>query len=142
MEARRNQTGFSLMELMIAIVIVAVLAAIAFPSYQDHMRKSRRADAIADLNDIALREEQWRANDTDYGSLAEIGGAPQNSYYNFTVLNRTATTYTIRAAAIAGTSQAGDTERGTNCATLSIDQSGNQEPDVPDGSGRSPCFGR
>jgi prepilin-type N-terminal cleavage/methylation domain-containing protein len=41
----KNQNGFTLIEVMIVVVIVAILAAIAIPSYQDSIRKTRRADA-------------------------------------------------------------------------------------------------
>jgi prepilin-type N-terminal cleavage/methylation domain-containing protein len=47
------QKGFTLIELMIAVVVIAILAAIAYPSYQDSVRKSRRADAKSALMEHA-----------------------------------------------------------------------------------------
>ena len=49
--------GFTLVELMIVIVIVAVLLTVALPSYQNSVQKSRRADAKAALLDVANRQE-------------------------------------------------------------------------------------
>lgn len=57
--------GFSLIELMIAVAIVGILAAIALPSYQNSVRKSRRADAKAALTETAQRLERCL---TQYGT--------------------------------------------------------------------------
>ncbi|MFT4519503.1 MAG: type IV pilus assembly protein PilE [Halioglobus sp.] len=54
----RNR-GFTLMELMVVIVIVAVLAGIALPSYQNSVRKGQRSDAKVGLLDVAGRMEQY-----------------------------------------------------------------------------------
>ena len=51
--------GFSLIELMIAVVIVGAIAAFAIPAYQDSVRKSKRADAKTALSDAAARMEQF-----------------------------------------------------------------------------------
>ena len=51
--------GFSLIELMVALVVVAVLGAIAIPSYQSYTRDARRAAATSALSDVAARQEQF-----------------------------------------------------------------------------------
>ena len=56
---RTTHAGFSLIELMIVVVIVAILAAIAIPSYENQMRKGRRAAAQNYLLDIANRQQQF-----------------------------------------------------------------------------------
>jgi type IV pilus assembly protein PilE len=68
----KKQSGFSLIELMITVVVVAVLAAIAYPSYQDHLRKGRRASAQAFMMEIANRQQQYLLDARGYtiGSTA------------------------------------------------------------------------
>ena len=63
--------GFSLIELMIAVAIVGILVAIAVPSYQDHLRKGRRADAQAFITQVAQRQQQYLLDARTYA----LGGA-------------------------------------------------------------------
>ncbi len=60
--------GFTLIELMIAMIVVAVLAAIALPAYMDSVRKGRRADAVSLMSQVAQAEERWRANASTYSN--------------------------------------------------------------------------
>ena len=55
----KKQSGFTLLELMITVTIIAILAAITYPSYQDHMRKARRSAAQGLMLDTSNREEQY-----------------------------------------------------------------------------------
>lgn len=68
---KRGGAGFTLIELMIVVAVVAILAAIALPSYQEHVRKSRRAQAKADL--------------VEYAQLAERHHTVNHSYVGFTL---------------------------------------------------------
>ena len=54
-----RQSGFTLVELVIVMAIVAILAAVAFPAYQEHVRKSNRAAAQSEMMDIANRQQQF-----------------------------------------------------------------------------------
>lgn len=58
--------GFTLMELMMVIVIIGILAAIAYPSYMDQVMRSRRADAKTALLDIAARQERYFIDNQTY----------------------------------------------------------------------------
>lgn len=55
----KKMDGFTLIELMIVVVIVAILSAIALPSYQDHIRKGKRAAAKSTLSDLANRQQAY-----------------------------------------------------------------------------------
>lgn len=67
-----RSAGFTLVELMIAIVIVAILTAIALPSYKTFIRKGYRASAQAMMMDIANREEQFLLANRAYANRAAI----------------------------------------------------------------------
>jgi type IV pilus assembly protein PilE len=62
----KKTCGFSLIELMIVLGIVAILAAIAYPSYRDSVRKARRVDAKSALTDIAQMQETFFARNGTY----------------------------------------------------------------------------
>lgn len=114
MFARLNRAaGFTLIELMITVAIIAILTVIAYPSYQQYVLKSHRADAKTALLDLAARQERYFTLQNNYtSSPAALGyGAASfpiavqtgsQSYYQLAVqVNNTATTgpqYTATAA--------------------------------------------
>ena len=126
--ARFPAPGFTLIELMITVAIVAVLGALAYPSFMAAIYKSRRADAVEMMTKIQQAEERRRANNPaytadltllvpDHTESAYIM-TPQGGRYKVTVNvpggDAAATTYTIRAEARG--SQTADTA----CATMTI----------------------
>ena len=73
MTSRRN--GFTLIELMIVVAIVALLATVAYPSYMDQIRKGRRSDAIQGLAQVQQAQERWRAINPSYAPNAQLNTA-------------------------------------------------------------------
>lgn len=65
---KRNQ-GFTLIELMIVVAIVAILAAIALPSYQESVRKTKRVEAQAELLDVAQRLQRFKIANFSFAPL-------------------------------------------------------------------------
>jgi len=112
--------GFTLIELMIVLAIIAILAKIAVGLYISYSLESRRSDGINALLNLSNEEEQYRSNNTTYGSLAQISGnaASPQGYYSLAISGTSATAYTITATGLGG--QANDTQNGTACATLTL----------------------
>jgi len=67
-----HKKGFTLIELMIVLAIVAILVALALPSFQDTVRKSRRSDAMNGILNIHLAQERYRANNATYGTALQL----------------------------------------------------------------------
>jgi len=111
--------GFTLIEVMIVVVVVAILATIALPAYQDYVRQARRSDAMDALLLIQNLQERYRANNSTYGTLAQIGYDGTDSaedYYTLAVAGNTATAYT--ATATGQGDQANDAEGGVTCTMV------------------------
>ncbi|MFT6590920.1 MAG: type IV pilus assembly protein PilE [Rhodoferax sp.] len=115
-----REAGVTLIELMTVLAIIGVLASIAIQSYAKYVMQSRRAQAQVHLFSLQLSQERWRANHSTYGTLPNIGPAPANPFYDFSVTQNTATDFTITASHKAGTSQVRDTD----CQTMSVTQQG------------------
>lgn len=73
MQKRSRVSGFTLIELMIVVAIVGILATIAYPSYQDYVRRSARAEARAAMLNMAQLQER---NFSDRGAYVQITNAP------------------------------------------------------------------
>lgn len=72
--AKKNQCGFTLIEIMIAIAIIGVLASIAMPSYQDYKEKAKVTQAITDIATISVKiEAYWQDARVYPSSLADVG---------------------------------------------------------------------
>lgn len=137
--ACRRVGGFSLIELLIALLIVAVLAVIAYPTFMAQLHKSRRADAVVALVQVQQAQERWRANHTNYAdSLAALGVSPPSSgRYRLTITDAAAHGYTATASAAA--TQATDTA----CSSLSVTLSGGNTAYSSTGSAAaSSCWNR
>ncbi|NKE65860.1 prepilin-type N-terminal cleavage/methylation domain-containing protein [Ramlibacter sp. RBP-2] len=76
--ARRPQHGFTLIELMITLAIVAILAAVGYPSYTSHVKKGSRRAAQAQMLDIANRQQQFLLANKAYATKAQLTASGYN----------------------------------------------------------------
>ncbi|MFA6970210.1 MAG: type IV pilin protein [Gallionella sp.] len=115
-----RNAGFSLIELMVAVAIVGILAAIAIPSYNSYTIRSSRLSAQTELMNLASIEEKIFLNSTAYsasvtaaydgtstGGLGITSGQTSDGKYTLSIV-ATSQTYTLTATPVSGKSQASD----------------------------------
>lgn len=117
----REHRGFTLIELMIVVAIVGILSAVAYPSYQEYVKSSRRAEAQSALMGLAAAmERHFTANNTYKGAGSASGGntgAPSiyydqvpngggTAYYNLTIVSASDSAFLVKATP--ANAQAGD----------------------------------
>lgn len=122
MNHRDRVAGFSLMELIMALAIVALLATLALPNYTEQMQQGRRLDAISTLLTVQVAQEKWRASHTAYATLADLGwatGVSLDGHYRLRLTQRSASGFMLTARPAPDGPQQGD-----SCGTFAIDQRG------------------
>lgn len=125
---RTRTAGFTLIELMIVVAIIAVLAAIAYPSYTNHVTKTRRGAAVACMTEAAQFMERFYTTNLRYDKDRDGGAVALptlqcqtelSNFYAFTLASSSASGFSIEADP-KGTQKTNDTK----CAKLAINQSG------------------
>lgn len=119
--------AFSLIELLISLVIVTLLASVAYPSFKDVIIKSRRSNAQSELIKAQIAQSNYRILHPSYTDDANVIGLPSNDpYYIFNLVSASANNYLIKATAKAESLQYKDK---SICRVLFIDQNNNKTSD-------------
>jgi type IV pilus assembly protein PilE len=132
----RRDSGVTLIELIIVLVIISILSMVAYPSFMQSVRKGKRTDAYTALTRVGGNLERFFGANTTYttdtsllGLIHDEGTAlSDNRYYVITVAagaTGIGSSYVVSASARAGNMQAGD----TGCTTLTLDSLGRRTPD-------------
>jgi len=121
----KTNSGITLIELLIVIVIIGLLAAVAIPSYTSYMQRGRRADAKTALEQLRASEEMYRAERGSYSTnllqLVTSWGVPATSGdYNLSFALSNANSFSAQATPF--------TARQLSDGNLFIDQNGNKTP--------------
>lgn len=94
----KEQTGFTLVELMIVVAVVGILATVAIPSYRDYLIRGRIPEATANLAGKRVQMEQfYQDNRTYVGATTICPDTATSQYFDFTCTGATATAYTLTA---------------------------------------------
>ena len=127
--AMKKDNGFTLIELMIAVAVIGILAAIAYPAYTEQIRKARRAQTQATLMNISARQQQMLLDTRSYAAtVALLNVALPTTVtraYDITLTVGAAVvpTFTATATPVTLSAQASDT-----CGVLTINQAGTKTP--------------
>ena len=149
---RKTNSGFTLIEVVIVVGIIAIIAAFAYPGYKKQVNQTRRSDAHAALTTKVALQERWFTQSNSYtDDMNNLGGMPSDEGYYSVDVNIPATSqctvtrtglstlfycYTLTATAV-GVQLNNDDE----CRTLSIDHTGKKTSTNAGGTLRDPDNG-
>ena len=130
---RQRQNGFTLIEMLIVVTLLAIVLGLAVPSYRNYTLRAGRADATNALLRIAAAQEKFYLQNGIYATNAQLqqdrpaglgfdGGSSERGYYTLAVTDEAnlATGYTATATVVSTDKQKDDTD----CSSFSLDQDG------------------
>jgi len=110
----RKAAGFTLIEVMVTVAIIAILAAVALPAYRDYVIRGKIAEATSDLSDLRLRAEKWFSDNRSYQTVPASGTAAGfdtsmtgAKYFSYACTAPTSTTFTCTATGAASEGMTG-----------------------------------
>ena len=115
----RTARGLTLLELMIALTIAAILAGIAAPNFMGSLRKGRRSDAYDAATQVIQAQERWRANNSSYTttlSNLSVASTSANRHYGVALSGASGTGYTLTLTAASTSSQIDD----VGCTSMTV----------------------
>lgn len=126
-----SQRGFSLLEMLVVVMIIGILAAVAYPSYQNYIIRSARTEGFALLNDAAARQERFFAQNNSYVTdQDEIGDLGMPNTSGTTVMSTTGL-YSLGVSEVEDdggftltATRSGVQVRDTECGNLTLDATG------------------
>ena len=119
-DRRRSHRGFTLIEAMTVVAIVAILSSMAWPSFEAYLQRARRVDALVALMQAQLAQERYRANHRRYGSLADIGVRSSSAagHYALSMVVAGVDGYEVVASAV------GPQKRDATCRSMRMSSNG------------------
>ena len=122
---RLNSKGFTLIEVLIVVIIIAVLAGLAVPMFRGTVEKSRKAEAEGVLSAVRSAEMRYfAANNTYTGTLANLDYNPAAADTSGQTVHFTYTVPTATAVALTVTATRNATDGGDGTSTVSLNQAG------------------
>lgn len=103
----KRNNGFSLVELMVVVAVIAILAAVALPAYNDYVLRGKLTEAFTELSSMRVRLEQYYQDNRTYATACVPGAAPlpvgKYFAYSCPAATLTATTFTVQADGVGST---------------------------------------
>lgn len=124
---RIKSRGFTLIELMITVAIVGILAAIAFPSYQNQILKSHRTDGKTKLLEVAQRQERYYTDNNTYATnltLLGYSSSPANSDNGYYSISAAAGSSGIASSYVLTATRLGSQTSDMTCGNLTLSSTG------------------
>ena len=131
MRTMKYMRGVTLMELMIVVVIIGILASVAYPSYRQFVERAKRTEAKAILLRIAIDQERFYLQNQTFGDMADLDydepTITDSEAYSVTITSNDASDFSATATYLLGGEEVG------KCDSFTIDGRGTKTslPDPP-----------
>jgi len=135
----RPGRGFTLIELLIAVAIVSILAAIAYPSYRHQVLRSNRTDGYAALMACAQAQERWFTKTNKY-SDSVCGSSSPDGYYSISIDQSACSTTLNCYTAVATATSKGGQDDDDKCEKLTLNHLGQKGSSTADGTATTDCW--
>lgn len=131
-----RQQGFTLVEMMIVVVIMAIIASIAVPSYQNNIRKANRADGMDMALEVAQRMERCFTAYSAYNNANCPTAATTSTKGHYSIaVSAAASAFTVTA-----TASSNQQKKDTQCKTFAVDQTGKKTATDASNAATTTCW--